>query len=998
MYGKRSLVWTLVLLTVILVVLSLAPLFSSGILSPSIQTAFANPQQGWSFSGNVYSGVPADTTTPLKGVTVTLYGSNDANSWGTSLSSTTTDANGSYALRTEEIWEFYHIIETDLTGYNSTGAQAGSGCTVVNANWIRCEYAPGGATFSGDNFWDRRPATSTPTATPTSRPTCLPTSTPTKTPTRPPGPTHTPTRPPGATSTPTSTPTRPPGGEADLKIRKFRVSPAASEVAPGSIVEFRLDVWNNGPDIAPHAIVEDILPSGFSFLSASPGCSLVTHGPPSDVVRCTLGDLPVSQTPVSVTIKAKVDVTACGSLFNIGKVYSDATDPEHRNNQAMLEVLVAPCNQPGLLVRKVLIDPPSHQANLGDVVTFEIRIKNIGDATLQMVHLEDIFDSIRLQFKTASPYPNILQTGPIQGKIVWNDLTGWQPFGFNQPLLPGQSFVVTLRFSALDVGWARNCARVTALAGDAELTQESCDGLFIHDPDRDFILSKSLVEPIGGVAVVGQTAEFQIRIENTGDDPIVEIRLQDLYNNGVISFQHASFDPDDPADDGQLDWADLTQPLPHGFNHDLGSHSSVAFYIFFKAHAPTPLGQPTFNCVQAWYRRAGGQMQPTEPVCARLIVTDSKKPEVEIEKMLYLPPGGVAQPGDPVKFSFKVANTGPTAFDAVTLDDLYDVNCLAFNPVGNPPFDPDDLNDDGSLHWADWMQGGAHLIPGSTIQVWPGAQFQAKAGPNCDPTINRMAVTVTDVNGLQAQAHDEASVRIPSEPLHLHDLGDAPASLNHRGKTMTAYPPSVQARFPTVYDPSIGAFGPMHQFPRQGAWLGEWVTLEENADIGLDEDGVHNIIPAVDLPNQDHDDDGLVRPLVLRHCQPVRMQVKVHYPAGPAHPYFLNAWFDWNRDGKWGDLLDCGQTQADEWAVQNMPLPAMSPGLHIITTTAILPWNPDPERPMWLRLTLSDTPGGQRTGQGPQAGYDLGETEDYLIVGDGPGLIPLYLPLIFPHR
>lgn len=50
------------------------------------------------FRGNVYKGSPLDTSTPLSGVTVTLYGSDDANVWGDTLNTDTTGAAGGFNL------------------------------------------------------------------------------------------------------------------------------------------------------------------------------------------------------------------------------------------------------------------------------------------------------------------------------------------------------------------------------------------------------------------------------------------------------------------------------------------------------------------------------------------------------------------------------------------------------------------------------------------------------------------------------------------------------------------------------------------------------------------------------------------------------------------------------------------------------------------------------------------------------------------------------------
>jgi len=236
-----------------------------------------------------------------------------------------------------------------------------------------------------------------------------------------------------------------------------------------------------------------------------------------------------------------------------------------------------------------------------------------------------------------------------------------------------------------------------------------------------------------------------------------------------------------------------------------------------------------------------------------------------------------------------------------------------------------------------------------------------------------------------------------AQPERLHDLGDAPCALNHAGVPMTAYPAGgpagVIARFPTVFDPGISAFGPIHMEPRAAAWLGPWVTREENADSGFDEDGINNIEPASDTPDADGTDDALPFPLHLPHCQPTVLHFAVTYPPNKVDTeYELNVWFDWNHDGRWGDLLQCDGGVADEWSVQHHPLPDREPGGYVNVTTTFLAWNPEPDEPLWLRLTLSEQqsgqPGSRRDGSGPPGGFAFGETEDHYLLPAEPTETP----------
>ena len=224
------------------------------------------------------------------------------------------------------------------------------------------------------------------------------------------------------------------------------------------------------------------------------------------------------------------------------------------------------------------------------------------------------------------------------------------------------------------------------------------------------------------------------------------------------------------------------------------------------------------------------------------------------------------------------------------------------------------------------------------------------------------------------------------------DLGDAPDSTNHAGTVMTAYPSGgptgVKANYPTVFQSGagVGPFGPAHLNARLVAQLGKKITRETEADTGLDQDGVNNINPSTNTPDLDQGDDGIVVPLSLPVCRWTTFTYTVNV-IDPNVDMYLNAWFDWNRDGDWDDTLECAAGPAPEWAVRNQLLFKLSAGLNQITTPAFLPWHPasGPQQ-IWMRLTLSEQPfkGGSAPagkvgggGSGPLEKYVYGETEDY---------------------
>jgi len=223
------------------------------------------------------------------------------------------------------------------------------------------------------------------------------------------------------------------------------------------------------------------------------------------------------------------------------------------------------------------------------------------------------------------------------------------------------------------------------------------------------------------------------------------------------------------------------------------------------------------------------------------------------------------------------------------------------------------------------------------------------------------------------------------------DLGDAPDSSNNIGNSMTAYPKGVftgpRGHFPTVFDDGsgVGPYGPAHLNSRAVAYLGRRITRETEADTGSDEDGINNIRPQVNWPDEDEGDDGVALPLILPNCGWATIDYDVTVVT-PGTDLWVNVWLDFNRDGDWDDTLTCAHGSAPEWAVQNQFLFGLPAGLNRITTPAILSSHPKntPDE-IWMRITLSERPwtGGSNPGElgnagsGPRTKYEIGETEDY---------------------
>lgn len=222
-----------------------------------------------------------------------------------------------------------------------------------------------------------------------------------------------------------------------------------------------------------------------------------------------------------------------------------------------------------------------------------------------------------------------------------------------------------------------------------------------------------------------------------------------------------------------------------------------------------------------------------------------------------------------------------------------------------------------------------------------------------------------------------------------HELGDAPDSSNSfAGVKTLAYPSGIGGSFPTVYLAGDPPYGPLHQQPRDAFYLGAWVTLESEADLGPDDDALNNLDPLADLANQDGADDGLGLPVAMPQCQETTLDYTITMTSPLIKLVYVNVWCDWNRDGDWDDTITCTDGAVPEWAVRDEHPMMLGPGTYTFTSRPFTCWHPETLNdvdPIWVRVTVSEQSWtaavgvASAGGAGPPEGYQYGETEDYYL-------------------
>lgn len=372
------------------------------------------------------------------------------------------------------------------------------------------------------------------------------------------------------------------------------------------------------------------------------------------------------------------------------------------------------------------------------------------------------------------------------------------------------------------------------------------------------------------------------------------------------------------------------------------------------------------------------------PVSAQADTEVVHRADLKIEKSHAPDP---AQAGQPLTFFLDVTNLGPSSASQVVVTDPLpdDVSFVAVNP-GGPTCTHSGESKGGTVT----CDLGA-MECGATARI----EIEVAIEDECAAEIANEAEVANLADGEVDPDPDNnlASTTAEVEGGVCSDTGDAPDSFNHSGVPMTAYPTGAPANFPTVYESNNRvARGPLHRSAKQDAWLGESVTGERDADLDPDQDPSNNIEPASNQADLDGADDSVLPQAVqFPTCGPALFTYAITVaPTAPVRTRFVNVWIDFNRDGDWADVLTCtinGVTRTvPEWAVRDNPS-NLGPGTHHRSTPQFSALQlPGPAAAKWMRISLSDaTAPLPQDGRGPYAGYQFGETEDYLVTGSQSG-------------
>ncbi|WP_457618188.1 T9SS type B sorting domain-containing protein, partial [Lutibacter sp.] len=306
-------------------------------------------------------------------------------------------------------------------------------------------------------------------------------------------------------------------------------SKVVSDTTPneGDTITYTLTVTNNGPSGATGVSLTDNLPVGVTYVSHSTVDGIFNNG--SGV--WTIGDLANGAT-ATLTIDATVDDGTVGQTITntTSIVIADQPDPNLDNNIGSVDIV--PTAFIDLSLTKSVVDDVVNP-EVGDIITFEIRVDNEGPTEATGVQVTDIIPS---------GYDFVNYSSSIG---TYNPITGIWDIGFIEI---GNTAVLLIDVVVLDNGDYINCAEITR-ANETDLDSTPGNGLEIEDDydcasappfqEVDLEIIKTVIAD-NLTPLVNTEVTFEIRLINDGSIEATEVIVTDLLPTGYSFLNYSS--------------------------------------------------------------------------------------------------------------------------------------------------------------------------------------------------------------------------------------------------------------------------------------------------------------------------------------------------------------------------------------------------------------------------------------------------------------------------
>ena len=459
---------------------------------------------------------------------------------------------------------------------------------------------------------------------------------------------------------------------------KLASPPAPGGYRPGDDVTYSIRFSNSGDSLARNVLVSDPLDPNVLFVSA-------TSGGVFDGTRVlwnsgTTGALAAVAPGESVDLQATVRIVAPlanGTLItNQASISADGAaapfvsdDPTTDAIDDATDFSVTSAARFSASTKTVEDIDGDGVFEPGDEVLYTIILNNDGDAVGDNV---SVTDPLPAELVSVVPLDGGVSDG---ASLNWNSATTPALAG----VAPGETATVrfrgTIRVGTSDGTIVSNQATVTAFETLPAPTDDPSNGLgdddatsfrVVAQPRLDG-LTKSVEDLNGGILLAGDELRYTLVVRNDGTEPAADVVVRDPIPAALVDIA--------PADGGVFSGGAVVWSIGA---LDVGAERSVSFSA--TVAGSTPAGTPIVN--QAFAEATGLVPEPSDdPTTADVddptaVVVNNVPDLSQSSKAVTDIDGGFLEPGDLVRYTFLVSNTGFATAERVTVRDVVDLDAL----------------------------------------------------------------------------------------------------------------------------------------------------------------------------------------------------------------------------------------------------------------------------------------------------------------------------------
>ncbi|MDQ8739411.1 DUF11 domain-containing protein [Paenibacillus sp. LHD-38] len=290
---------------------------------------------------------------------------------------------------------------------------------------------------------------------------------------------------------------------ADLSVTNENQDP----VLIFSPLTYTVTVNNNGPSTATGVTLTYTLPTGVTFISATPSQGSCTET--GGIVTCSLGTL---ANGASATVEIVVTPTAAGTITSTATVSGNEFDPDLANNTDTETTTVNPVAD--LAVTKTDTPDP---VIVGSPLTYNVVVPNNGPSTATEVTLID----------TLPAGVTFISATPSQGSCTE---TGGVVTCSLGTLANGASATVEIVVTPTAAVTTTNTASVSGNEFDPDLANNTDTGTTTVNPVADLAVTKTdTPDPV----FVGSPLTYNVVVPNNGPSTATGVTLIDTLPAGV---------------------------------------------------------------------------------------------------------------------------------------------------------------------------------------------------------------------------------------------------------------------------------------------------------------------------------------------------------------------------------------------------------------------------------------------------------------------------------